>query len=96
MLDKKIKLQINILAEYQNQVESNLSKKYIKEIFELLRRKYELNEDPEDIDICIENLEESLYRPNDPDSQFFKPKHVYNFRKNMIDDFNYYLKKYYI
>ena len=59
MLDKKIKLQINILAEYQNQVESNLSKKYIKDIFELLRRKYELNEDPEDIDILIENLEES-------------------------------------
>ena len=88
-----------IIREYQNCVESDISKKYIQEIFNILKKKYEndpKNIEISDLDIIIENFEESIYYPNDINSRFFKPKHVYNFRKNMINDFNYYLKKNYI
>jgi hypothetical protein len=88
-----------IIQEYQNYVESDISKKYIQEIFNILKKKYEndpKNIEISDLDIIIENFEESIYYPNDINSRFFKAKHVYNFRKNMINDFNYYLKKNYI
>lgn len=99
MINKNSSPVFTIIQEYQNSVESDLSKKYIQDIFNTLKEKYENNPKQivmSDLDIIIENFEESIYRPNDMNSRFFKPKHVYNFRKDMINDFNYYLKKYYI
>lgn len=96
MIDKNTPYPVlAILKEYQDRVESDLSKQYIYQIFNLIKANILYKKEIDSLEIIIENFEESVYRPNDPSSRFFKPKHVFNFRIEMIKDFNYHIKNLY-
>ncbi len=82
-----------ILEKYLNLVDNDISYNYIIEIFNLLTKIYtdkfldiyDILQLKSDLDLVIENLESSLYKPNE-NYNFNTPKKVYNFRINLISE----------
>ncbi len=82
-----------VLEKYLNLVDNNTSYDYIIEIFNLLSKIYtekyldidDILQIKSDLDLIIENLESSLYKPNE-NKDFDTPKKVYNFRINLISE----------
>jgi hypothetical protein len=84
-----------ILEKYLNLVDNNISYNYIIEVFNLLSTIYtnkyldinDVLQIKSDLDLIIENLESSLYKPNE-NINFNTPQKVYNFRINLISELN--------
>jgi hypothetical protein len=89
-----------ILEKYLNLVDNNISYNYIIEVFNLLSTIYtnkyldinDVLQIKSDLDLIIENLESSLYKPNE-NINFNTPQKVYDFRINLINELIFLLYK---
>jgi hypothetical protein len=99
-MKSKTKIPYIVLEKYLNLVDSNISYNYIIEIFNLLFKIYtnkylhidDVLQIKSDLDVIIENLESSLYKPNE-NINFNTPQKVYDFRINLINEIIFLLYK---